>query len=62
MIEAKVAGQEIVAPTAPENRGNVLDLMEALKASVKLAEENRQGAETKPAPQSKGRKKAKTGS
>ena len=37
MIEAKVAGQEIVAPTAPENRGNVLDLMEALKASVEKA-------------------------
>ncbi|MGE5391749.1 MAG: Ku protein [Deltaproteobacteria bacterium] len=60
MIEAKVAGQEIVAPATPENRGNVLDLMEALKASVKLAEENRQAAEEVPASAAKSRKKAKT--
>lgn len=62
MIEAKVAGQEMVAPAAPENRGNVLDLMEALKASVKLAEENRQTGQEKPASGAGRRKKAKTGS
>jgi len=62
MIEAKVAGQEIFAPAAPENRGNVLDLMDALRASVKLAEENRQPAGEAPVSRSKGRKKAKTGS
>lgn len=62
MIEAKVAGQEQIAPAAPENRGNVLDLMEALKTSVKLAEENRQPGREQPASGTGRRKKAKTGS
>ena len=62
MIEAKIAGQEIVAPAAPEGRGNVVDLMEALKASVKLAEQNRNESKEKTAKSSGGRKKAKTGS
>ena len=43
MIEAKIAGQEIaVAPQAPT--ANVVDLMEALKQSVKLAEKERKKA------------------
>ena len=33
LIESKIAGKEIVA-AAPEKQGNVIDLMEALKASV----------------------------
>ena len=33
LLEAKISGQEIVA-AAPEEHGNVIDLMEALKASV----------------------------
>lgn len=41
MIEAKIAGQEIVAPEPVAATGRVVDLMEALKASVKLAEDNR---------------------
>lgn len=58
MISAKVAGQEFVSPQPPEARGNVVDLMEALQASVKMAEEQRK--EKKPAPPTK--RKSKTGS
>jgi len=47
MIENKVAGQEVTYTPTPAAANNVVDLMEALKASVKLAEENRQG-QTKP--------------
>jgi DNA end-binding protein Ku len=40
MIEAKIAGQEVeVSPKAPA--ANVVDLMEALKQSVKLTEKQR---------------------
>ena len=40
MIEAKIAGQEIeVSPQVQTT--NVVDLMEALKQSVKLAEKDR---------------------
>lgn len=42
LIETKISGQEIVA-TAPETAGKVIDLMEALKASVEQA---KQGKET----------------
>jgi ribosomal protein L16 len=44
-------------------RGNVVDLMEALKASVKLAEKNRQAdeAEAEPKKATRGRRKTKTG-
>lgn len=59
IIEAKIAGQEIITPSPPPEKGKVVDLMEALKASIKLAEESRQ-----PAANSKTvhkRKKAKTG-
>jgi DNA end-binding protein Ku len=59
MIEARIAGQEIVTPAPTAEKGNVVDLMEALKASVKLAEENRKGTAKKG---SGSRKKAKTGS
>ncbi|MEN6325425.1 MAG: Ku protein [Syntrophomonas sp.] len=44
MIEAKIAGKEIVAPEPAAATGKVVDLMEALKASVKLAEDNRKEA------------------
>ncbi|MEA4925097.1 MAG: Ku protein [Syntrophomonadaceae bacterium] len=59
IIEARIAGQEIVTPAPTPEKGKVVDLMEALKASVKLAEESR-----KPAAGSKTgtkRKKVKTG-
>lgn len=41
MIEAKIAGQEIVSPRPSAQPGKVVDLMEALKASIQLAEKNR---------------------
>jgi DNA end-binding protein Ku len=34
LIDAKAAGEEIVAPTAPEEPAKVLDLMAALEASL----------------------------
>ena len=37
LIAKKIAGQEIVA-TAAEQQGNVIDLMDALKASIEQAE------------------------
>ena len=58
IIQARIAGQEIVTPTPTAEKGNVVDLMEALKASVKLAEENRKGAAKKAGST---RKKAKAG-
>lgn len=50
MIEAKIAGQEIVSPRPSVQPGKVVDLMEALKASIQLAEKDR-------APQKRTRKK-----
>lgn len=40
IIQAKIAGEEIAAPAKPE-AGKVVDLMEALKASIDLAREAR---------------------
>jgi len=50
LIEAKVAGEQIEIPPAA-HQGNVVDLMEALKASIKATEEK--------APQKKPRAKKK---
>lgn len=48
MIDAKIAGREVVAqPEAPENK--VIDLMEALKASVEKAQKEKQEQEKAPA-------------
>lgn len=41
MIHAKVAGEEIVQVEAQPERGRVVDLMEALRASIRVAEEER---------------------
>ncbi len=41
LIQAKVAGEEVVHLAAQPERGRVVDLMEALRASIRLAEENR---------------------
>jgi DNA end-binding protein Ku len=54
MLEAKLAGEEIAVPEAPEP-APVIDLMEALKASVEQAKEDREPAK-KPS-----RKKAASG-
>ncbi len=42
VIQAKVAGQEIAVAPRPET-GKVVDLMEALKASIQLAQEEKEG-------------------
>lgn len=42
MIQAKIAGEAIEMPAKPE-AGKVVDLMEALKASIDLAREERDG-------------------
>jgi DNA end-binding protein Ku len=57
MIQSKVSGQEVVVSPASPNTANVVDLMEALKASVELAESKRKASGTK----KPGRRK-KTGS
>ena len=50
VIEAKVAGQEIVAPAArPDEGGAVVDLMAALRASVDAAKKGRAGGGDAPA-------------
>lgn len=60
LIEGKIVGQEVVSAAPAAERGNVVDLMEALKASVKLAEETR---EPKKTGKSRGTaRKSKTGS
>jgi DNA end-binding protein Ku len=56
MLEAKVAGEEIVAPEPQEEGAPVIDLLEALKQSVAQAGK-REATEKKPA----ARKKAASG-
>lgn len=43
LIETKISGKEIVA-AEPESRGKVIDLMEALKASVKNVQKDKETA------------------
>ena len=43
LIEAKISGKEVVA-TEPESAGKVIDLMEALKASVDKAKKDKETA------------------
>ncbi|HNZ82829.1 MAG TPA: Ku protein [Sedimentibacter sp.] len=43
LIEAKISGKEVVA-AEPESAGKVIDLMEALKASVEKAKKNKETA------------------
>ena len=64
LIESKIVGKEVVAAAPAVDRGNVVDLMEALKASEKLAEETRnaQQADSKSRQAARGRGKTKTGS
>jgi len=54
MIHAKIAGEQIAVPAAPRD-GKVVDLMEALKASVEMAKKTAAAEEKKG---KKGRKKA----
>lgn len=63
LIDAKIVGKEVVNAPTVSDRGKVVDLMEALQASVKLAEENRQkGGAEDTAAKKKRTRKAKTGS
>jgi DNA end-binding protein Ku len=62
LIDAKIVGKEVVNAPSPGDRGKVVDLMEALQASVKLAEENRQKSGAEGASGKKKGRKAKTGS
>ena len=59
LIEAKIAGQEYVSPAPEPQGGKVVDLMEALKASVQMTEAKK----SKPASKKKAStgKRAKTG-
>jgi len=50
LIEAKIAGREVVAPAEPvADTGTVVDLMAALRASVEAAKQGRGEATSKPA-------------
>lgn len=57
IIQAKIAGAEITTPTRPET-GKVVDLMEALKASIELAKEERTGSLEHGAKESRSKKAA----
>jgi DNA end-binding protein Ku len=57
IIQAKVQGKETVAVEAPEESGNLIDLMAALKASVSAAKAARESDGTKPASVSEARKR-----
>lgn len=48
VIEAKVAGKEVIAPQVEEEAGPAVDLMAALRASVEAAKREREGAPAKP--------------
>jgi DNA end-binding protein Ku len=65
VIEAKVAGREVVTPPAPAEGGaQVIDLMAALKASVEAAKKTRGGEasdEAEPAPKKAAAKKKPRG-
>jgi len=66
VIEAKIAGREVVQPETPESEGEpAADLMSALRASVEAAKKNRDkpDSEAEPEPKSKsGPKKSSGGS
>lgn len=54
MVEKKVEGQEITVAAAPEEEPTkVVDLMEALKASVEAAKKNKKASSAKKAPTKK---------
>ncbi|HLU73061.1 MAG TPA: Ku protein [Nonomuraea sp.] len=60
VIEAKVAGKEVIAPPeAEEEGGPAVDLMAALRASVEAAKREREGAGAKPKRAASGKSKAK---
>jgi DNA end-binding protein Ku len=50
LIDAKVSGEETVQAEAPPERGRVVDLMEALRASIRQAEAGAPSAAASPPP------------
>ncbi|MGI6731650.1 MAG: Ku protein [Anaerovoracaceae bacterium] len=42
LIETKISGKDVVAPKESDNTGKVIDLMEALKASVEKAKKDKE--------------------
>ena len=56
LIETKVAGKDVVAPT-PEQTGKVIDLMDALKASIEKQKEGKAKERDKPAAKRTNKKK-----
>lgn len=62
LIDAKIVGKEVVNAPTVSDKGKVVDLMEALQASVKLAEESRKKNEGTDEGKKKRTRKAKTGS
>ena len=60
MIQAKVEGREVVSP--PEAQNNIIDLMEALKASVEATKEEKPKTGTKAKADAKAENGTKTGS
>ncbi|MDP4510452.1 non-homologous end joining protein Ku [Nonomuraea turcica] len=57
VIEAKVAGKEVVAPPVEEEAGPAVDLMAALRASVEAAKREREGGPAKPKKAASGKAK-----
>ena len=60
LIQAKVEGREVVSP--PEAQNNIIDLMEALKASVEATKEDKPKTGTKAKADAKAENGTKTGS
>ncbi|MEU7941661.1 Ku protein [Microbispora bryophytorum] len=61
VIEAKVAGKEVVAPETPAEAGPAVDLMAALRASVEAAKRERQGPAAAKSPGRAAKGKAASG-
>lgn len=59
LIQAKVEGREVVSP--PEAQNNIIDLMEALKASVEATKEDKPKSGTKARAGAKAENETKTG-
>lgn len=59
LIQAKVQGKEVVSP--PEAQSNIIDLMEALKASVEATKGNKDEAGEQPGTKAKSRGKTAAG-
>jgi DNA end-binding protein Ku len=57
VVQAKIEGEVIEAP-APPQTAKVMDLMEALRASVEAAKKNRAGSKRAPVEKKVARRKA----